>query len=198
MKNKRFNRYLVVNDNILEYKETNIQELLEKDGTVLADNPFTVTTSLLICRMAKSYNFNPAFLALILLCNTNHLKRKETHSAEEIASAIGFSPITSFEQKLDLISRLIYRMILTRKHAHEDKIVKVMDDKEFTVKNYATFVLYSMLPWIGRKNFRVYKREADKEGNIIKVWSELDTKAPFGVYLFRQKCIKLGLEELLV
>ena len=198
MKNKRFNRCLVVNDKIFEHSDVNVQELLEKDDSILADNPFVLTTSLAICRMSKAYGFNPAFLTLILLCNTDHLKKEETHSSEEIAEAIGLPRVRGFEQKLDMISRLIYKLVMTRKHVVGNKTVKVMDDVEFTVKNYATFTLYNMLPWIGRKNFKVYKREVDEEGNIIKVWSELEKRTPFGVYLFRKIAIKLGLEDLLV
>lgn len=195
---KRFNRHIIVNDSIFKYQNINVQDILEKANSVLADNVFSVTTSFAIHRLAKGYNFNPAFLALVLICLTDDLKRGETHSAEEILLSMGFPHIQSFEQKIDMICRLIYRMVLQRNKNVGSKEVKVMDDKPFNAKNYATFVLYNVLPWIGRKNFYVFKREVDVDGNITKVWRELEKSAPFGVYLFRKKTIEVGLENLLV
>jgi hypothetical protein len=195
---KRFNRHVIVNDMIFEYENIDVQELLEKDDSVLADDVFNITTSYTIHRIAKSYSFNPAFLTLILLCLTDNLKRDENHSAEEILLSMGFPHIQRFDQKIDMICRLIYRMILQRNKTMTSREVKVMDDKPFNVKNYATFVLYNTLPWVGRKDFYVFKREVDDVGNIVKVWRELEKRAPFGVYLFRKKAMELGLEYLLV
>lgn len=193
-----FDKRDVVTDKIFGYVESDIQELLEKDNSVLAERSyFNVDMGKLIENVSKKYDINPVFLAIVLMAKADHLKYIDRDpSVEDVSKSLDMHAITNPAMLMESFARLI---IKTKKniYASNNLKVSVSDCKnKFQVKNKPTAVLYKILPWIGNKNHKVYKRKVDEEGNIIKVWKVTEKTEPFGVKLFWMMAHGLGYKDI--
>lgn len=127
----------------------------------------------------RQMNLNESFVCILLLTMLHNIPLGA--SREAIERAIGNFKAGTADFRFTMILKIIQRV---RLGFNTGGNVKVMDWIDFAPSNISTAALYQVLPFIGYKNYYVYNRVADEDGNIVEVKRVLDKRAPYGAFLF--------------